>query len=108
MTNENGPTRGIVDIETFGYYVVGYVSAMLASRSRTISPNQRLMHYIFPDKDPLVLLRLKGIPWDDVPDSLQKVLLLQYDSASLPGEKTVDTNVRPTGISLRLKEDELH
>lgn len=97
-----------MDIETFGYYVVGYVSAMLASRSRKISPNQRLMHYIFPDKDPLVLLRLKGIPWDDVPDSIQKVLLLQYDRVSLPGEKTVDTNVSPTGISLRLKEDELH
>ncbi len=103
MTNEGDPTVNIVDVDTFRYYVVGFRSTMLENKPRKRSPDSKIIRSIFPDSDPSVLVRLRGIRWDDIPESLQQVLSMQYDSASLPIEKTVDIELSDaTTILLRL------
>lgn len=83
MTTEGDPTRGVVDIETFGNWVKGHRDSLL------VDPTIERFTNEVPAQSRLIgeqIVSIKEYPWEEVPSSLQEIIAMQYESAVLPDE----------------------
>lgn len=87
---EVDPTRGIVDIETFVLYLVGYQANIIATR-----PSRwcKILDYpdlpFTPPDNPRPHVSLQEFPWQDTPESIQDIIALQYPAAAVNEEKSI-------------------
>ncbi len=107
-SNEGDPTQGVVDIDTFRYYVIGYTADVLANpphRDLTLLGINR----DFPELEELgPQIRLENCSWENVPETIQEVLMMSYESAKLPGEKHVTAIISRREIIFNLSSPSLN
>lgn len=107
---ERDPAEGIIDIETFGLWVVGYKAHALANTERVVAKQVTITKEEYEDLfegdpaliDPPAHLSLRACLWDEVPFSTQANLMQQYPSATLEGEKLVDVGFQDRRLTFQL------
>lgn len=110
---EKDPTQGIVDAETFIFWIVGYTSNILQQVNKTRSHNIELIRERYPNflkgveppNRPSV--HLKDCPWLEVPESLRQVMLSVYDAAQLEKENTLDVSIDSMIVSFELRSQSI-
>ncbi|MCL5114062.1 MAG: hypothetical protein M1372_02755 [Patescibacteria group bacterium] len=112
--NEALPIGGIVDADTFGYYVIGYMSRLADNPPRKIVlPSQfpaaltQAIREEFQEKEEVEFvipsrIYLEGCPWTNTPAALQKVIGEQYDAARLNEDKTVNMRIQRSELLFTL------
>lgn len=110
--NEGPPIGGIVDVDTFGYYVIGYMARLADNPPRKIIlPSQfpvaldQALREEFQEEVGFVIpsrIYLEGCPWVDTPAALQKVIGEQYDAARLNEDKTVSMRIQRSELLFTL------
>lgn len=106
---ERIPVDRINGPETFGLWVIGYVSGIKEEKiphlpDASTRAEARFLRSVFGDigLPETYILRLRQSPWEDAPQSLQARLKLQYDAAEAGGKKTIDTIFQDEFIEFRL------
>ena len=109
MTHESDPTRRIVDFDTFALWYIGHRAKVLANPARISEMDVRLAELGFDEddapeaKDPTSFPHLDGVPWKDIPDPVQEVLIQQYESAKHEPNNTVDILLDNETIEFEVK-----
>ncbi|KKQ34350.1 MAG: hypothetical protein US51_C0042G0002 [Microgenomates group bacterium GW2011_GWA2_37_6] len=89
QNHEGDPTKRVVDIDSFVAYLAGYRSDVVATRPSSWVKHPDLHALANPDR-PRISVNIYGISWSDTPLSIQQALSLQYPSASLDEEKSIN------------------
>ncbi len=99
------PTKGIVDIDTFVPYLVGYRTEVIATRP---SRWHKILSYpdlpFTPPDNPRPNVSLQQFPWQDTPKNIQNIVTLQYPAAAVDEEKSISLwlNIPNGNISITL------
>ena len=116
---EFDPSRDITNLETFQSFMENFRSRILETpphmkhfpSNLPPDPANTAMHTTednFYHKE-LIKITLKGrvfidgIPWDSIPESLQQLLSIQYDSARLNEDKKINIQIRRRDVRFSLE-----
>ncbi len=115
MRNAEDPTRGIVDIETLSFYIVGYLSnlsengAPRKKRADTPLPDMKFSETgLLNDMERTPNIHIFGVLWEMVPESVRNVLGKHYDAAGLAGEKSVDIHFYKQVIAFQMHSPQIN
>lgn len=103
---EAASIQSIVDSETFTWWVSGYRKAILED------PNTNRLQVDLTSESQLEgfnCLSIQRFPWTEVPQSLQEIIVMQYEAATLPNqEKNVVVELKGTTIRFTLGSPAIH
>ncbi|MBI2329937.1 hypothetical protein HYU94_00930 [Candidatus Daviesbacteria bacterium] len=107
---EADPTQGIVDIDTFALYLIGYRADVIATRP---SCWHKILDHpdlpFTPPDNPRPWVSLHEVPWQDTPRSIQDIVALQYPVAAADEKKSISLwlNIPDGNLSFKLKSASL-
>ncbi|MBI2036013.1 hypothetical protein HYT17_00030 [Candidatus Microgenomates bacterium] len=104
-TSESDPTKGIVDIDTFGLFIIGYRAGIIDS---SLSPGHSPVKTSFvgsPDSwhSELFFLTIPDYPWKDVPESLRDTIAMAYHPESLVEIDRLSIKIANEGLAFEIK-----
>ena len=94
--SEQDPTRGIVDIDTFGAWVEDHRKALLEDRNT----QRNLIEVPVELKGDYLLVN--NYPWPEVPKDIQDIIGQHYASVATPDDKTISISFEEETLEFKL------